>query len=78
METKEMMEMLSNSFDALQQLEMPMTANNASIMNGVFLRLKEVYQGLEEMENAKADKAGTDKTGNGNRAKADTAGRDKN
>ena len=76
MEIKDMKEMLSNSFDALQQLEMPITANNASIMNGVYLRLKEVYQGLEEMENAKADKAGTDKTGN--RAKADTAGRDKN
>lgn len=50
-----MLKKLEDIYDALQDLEIKPTPNNAAIMNGVFLVLREIYNELKEKEGANND-----------------------
>lgn len=43
---------LSDCFNGLQGLDIKATPNNVSILDGVYATLREIYQELEEKENA--------------------------
>ena len=51
-----MKERIEEVFEALKELDMKPTPNNVSIMNGVYLILREIYEKSEE---------GKDNAGNG-------------
>lgn len=50
-----MKEKVEEVFNALKELDMKPTPNNVSIMDGVYSFLREIYKGLEDIENVGTD-----------------------
>jgi len=63
---KELAEQISEVYDRLQRLVMPVTPDNAEIMSGVYGMLRYVYQELTETETeAEAGAGGAEEEANG-------------